>query len=366
MGKISIGVVGCGDVAQHFYLCELHRLKDRAELLAVCDLNEERAKKTGEQFGARACFTDLAHLLRESDAEVILNLTPHKAHAAVTQAALDAGRHVYSEKPLAQSLRDATQLIETAASKGLKLACAPTTMLLPTAIRWQELLNEGAIGRVTFARAQKVGPPMWSSFQPEHKWFFSEGCGVLMEEGVYPLTALTGFFGPAKRVCAMAGTIIPERVISDGAAAGEIFQTEADDSAHLLLEFDGFFAALDCSWCAHASRNEGMEVHGENGVLAGNPTYADTALEIFHPGRGWQTEEPGKGRTRIEAWILGIEHFLESIFNDSVPINSAEHARHVLDIMLTAGRSAREGQTIELQTDFQHSSGLSKIKRQDD
>ena len=93
---------------------------------------------------------------------------------------------------------------------------------------------------------------------------------------------------------------------------------------------------------------------------------ADTALEIFHPGRGWQTEEPGKGRTRIEAWILGIEHFLECIFNGSEPINSAEHARHVLDIMLTAGRSAREGQTIELQTDFQHSSGPGKIKRQDD
>ena len=213
MRTVRIGVVGCGEVAQRVYLPEFHRLNDKAALVAVCDRVEERARAAQQRFGARTYYTDLERFLRESDAEIVVNLTPHKAHVPVSMAALEAGRHVYTEKPLAQSVDDATQLIETARAHHVKLACAPVTLLLPTAQRWQHLLREGAIGDVTFARAQLLAPPIWDDFPLDHVWYYAAGSGPLMDVGVYALTALTGLFGPALRVSAMAGTIMSEHVI---------------------------------------------------------------------------------------------------------------------------------------------------------
>src|SRR5215468_8803990 len=112
MRMVRIGVVGCGEVAQRVYLPEFHRLNDKAALVAVCDNVEERARAAQQRFGARTYYTDLERFLRHSDADIVVNLTPHKAHFPVSMAALEAGRHVDTEKPMAQSVDDATQLIE--------------------------------------------------------------------------------------------------------------------------------------------------------------------------------------------------------------------------------------------------------------
>ena len=353
MRTVRIGVVGCGEVAQRVYLPEFHRLNDKAALVAVCDRVEERARAAQQRFGARTYYTDLERFLRESDAEIVVNLTPHKAHVPVSMAALEAGRHVYTEKPLAQSVDDATQLIETARAHHVKLACAPVTLLLPTAQRWQHLLREGAIGDVTFARAQLLAPPIWGDFPPDHVWYYAAGSGPLMDVGVYALTALTGLFGPALRVSAMAGTIMSEHVISNGPAAGRRFRNEVADSVHLHLDFGHFFATFDVSWCVQASRNETLEVYGTHGTLSGDPTYANTPIHIFRPGSGWGVDEPTPRLPRSDDWFLGVAHLVDCVLHDTEPIPSATHARHVLDIMLTALRSAQEGRTLTLQTTFQ-------------
>src|SRR5437867_1871728 len=168
MRVVNIGVVGCGEVAQRVYLPEFQRLNDKAALVAVCDRVEERARAAQQRFGARTYYTDLDRFLRESNAEIVVNLTPHKAHVPVSMAALEAGRHVYTEKPMAQSVDDATRLIEVARAHHVKLACAPVTLLLPTAQRWRHLLPQGVIGRATFARAQLLAPPIWEDLSPDH------------------------------------------------------------------------------------------------------------------------------------------------------------------------------------------------------
>ena len=137
MRTVNIGVVGCGAVAQRVYLPEFHRLHGKAALVAVCDRVEERARAAQQRFGARTYYTDLERFLRDSNADIVVNLTPHQAHMPVSMAALEAGRHVYTEKPLAQSVDDATQLIEAARAHHVKLACAPVILLLPTAQRWR-------------------------------------------------------------------------------------------------------------------------------------------------------------------------------------------------------------------------------------
>ena len=355
MRKVKVGVVGCGEVAQRIYLPEFPRLRDKAVLVAVCDPVEQRAIEAQKRFGARTYYADLDRFLRESDAEIVVNLTPHHAHAAVSLAALKAGKHVYTEKPMAQSLDDATQLIEAAKTRHVKLACAPVSMLLPPARRWQQLLSDGAIGRITFARAQALGPPIWQGFSPDHVWYFSAGSGPLLDVGVYGLTALTSFFGPALRVSAMAGTIINERIIGDGPSAGTRFRTDVADSVHLQLDWGRFFATLDVSWCVQASRNASLEVYGEAGTLSGDPTHANTPIHLFRPGEGWTVDAPTQRLPRSDDWSQGVAHLADCVLHHTEPINSAMHARHVLDIMLTALRSAHEGRTLPLRTTFRPS-----------
>jgi predicted dehydrogenase len=352
MRQVNVGVVGCGDAAQRVYLAEFHRLQDRAQLVAVCDRVAARADEAQRRFGAKAAYTDLDRLLRDSDVDLVLNLTPHHAHAAVSLAALEAGRHVYTEKPMAQSLHEATALIDKANAHRVKFACAPVTLLLPTMRRWQQRLRDGAIGRPTFARAQALAAPLWDGFAPDHAWYFSAGSGPLMDMGVYTLTALTGLFGPALRVSAMAGTILQERVIGDGPFAGIRIPTDVDDSVHLHLDFGQLFAAVDISWCVQASRNELLEVYGEAGTLSGDPTAANTPLHWFRSGGPWMVEESLPHLPRSDDWIQGVAHLIDCVVNDTEPLNNALHARHVLDIMLTALRSATSGQTLALQTTF--------------
>jgi predicted dehydrogenase len=174
-----------------------------------------------------------------------------------------------------------------------------------------------------------------------------------MDVGVYALTALTGLLGPVLRVSAMAGTIIGEHVIGNGPAAGRRFRSEVADSVHLHLDFGGFFATLDVSWCVQASRNETFEVYGEHGTLSGDPTYANTPIQIFRPGSGWTVDEPTPRWLRSDDWFQGVAHLVDCVRHDTAPVPSATHARHVLDIMLTALRSAREGRVLGLQTTFQ-------------
>jgi predicted dehydrogenase len=352
MRQVNIGVVGCGDAAQRVYLAEFHRLQDKARLVAVCDRVAVRAHEAQRRFGAKASYTDLDRFLCDSDVDIVLNLTPHHAHVRVSLAALEAGKHVYTEKPMAQSLHEATALIEKASAHRVKLACAPITLLLPTMRRWQQRIREGAIGRPTFARAQALAAPLWDGFTPDQAWYFTTGSGPLMDMGVYTLTALTGLFGPALGVSAVARTILPERIIGDGPYAGTSIPTGVDDSVHLHLDFGQLFASVDISWCVQASRNELLEVYGEAGTLSGDPTAANTPLHWFRPGAPWRVEESLPRLPRGDDWIQGVAHLIDCVVNDAEPLNNALHARHVLDIMLTALRSAKSGQTLALQTTF--------------
>jgi predicted dehydrogenase len=125
-----------------------------------------------------------------------------------------------------------------------------------------------------------------------------------------------------------------------------------DDSVHLHLDLGRVFATLDISWCVQASRNAILEVYGEAGTLSGDPTVANTPIHLFRLGCPWTAEEPRQRLPRSDDWIRGVAHLIDCVVHDIEPVNNAIHARHVLDIMLTAVRSAREGRPLTLQTTF--------------
>src|SRR5688572_26590949 len=185
MEPIRLAFLGCGDVAQRDYLPEFHRIQDRARIVAVCGRTPERARATADQYDVPFWTTGYERLLAEPGIDAVINLTPIQLHAETNLAALQAGKHVYSEKPLAASLRDARRIQDEAGQRGLKLVSAPCVMLFPQVRYAQALLNEGAVGAVYSARGNgHGGVPPWHGYASDPTQFFAAGGGPARDMGV--------------------------------------------------------------------------------------------------------------------------------------------------------------------------------------
>jgi predicted dehydrogenase len=169
VSKIRLALLGCGDVAQRDYLPEFHRLAERAEIVAVCARSESRVRDVAQQYQIDAWYTDYARMLAESDAEAVINLTPIQQHTETTLAALEAGKHVYSEKPMASTVAQALRIRETAEQQGLILVAAPCVMLFPQVQYAKSVLEAGDIGAVYSARGiGHYGVPPWGGPRRKH------------------------------------------------------------------------------------------------------------------------------------------------------------------------------------------------------
>ncbi len=347
--KIRLALLGCGDVAQRDYLPEFHRLADRAEIVAVCGRGEERARAVAQQYGIPAWYTDYAQMLAESDAQAVINLTPIQLHTQTTLAALQAGKHVYTEKPVASSVADALAIRDEADKRGLVLVCAPCVRLFPQVRYAQEQLAAGWMGAVYSARAYAhMGVPPWRGYTSDPTPFFAQGGGPAFDMGVYPLHVLTGLLGPVHRVTAFVGRALESFVVEDGPVAGKRVAVEADDNWQMLLDFgNGLLASLAANNCVLGSRAPQVDIHGLRGTLALDPIDVSAPIEVLRAGEGWQSiPPPATGRAAGPDHHLGIEHLVECIETGRPPILSAAHALHVIDILEKAARSSQEGQAM--------------------
>ena len=353
--KIRLALLGCGDVAQRDYLPEFHRLKERAEIVAVCGRNPERARRVAEEYGIPVWYTDYARMLAESDAQAVINLTPIQLHTKTTLAALQAGKHVYTEKPIASSVADALRIRDEAESRGLILVCAPCVRLFPQVRYAQEQLAAGNLGAVFSARAYAhMGVPPWRGYASDPTPFFAHGGGPAFDMGVYPLHVLTGLLGPVQRVTALVGKALDSFVVADGPFEGKRVAVEADDNWQMLLDFgNGRLASLAANNCVLGSRAPQVEIHGLRGTLALDPIDVSAPIEVLRQGSGWQSiSPPPTGRASGPDHHLGIEHLVECIETGRPPILSAAHALHVIDILEKAARSSQEGRTLAIEHFF--------------
>jgi predicted dehydrogenase len=350
---VKLAFLGCGDVAQRDYLPELHRLADRVELVAVCGRGEERARDVAARYGAPAWYTDYTRMLAESDADAVINLTPIQLHAETTLAALEAGKHVYSEKPLAGSVRDAERIRDEARRRGLTVIAAPCVLLYPQVRYAQELLAAGAIGEVHAVVGQgHGGVPPWHGYMSDPAPFFTAGGGPLVDMGVYPLHALTGLIGPARRVSAMAARVQSGFVVPDGPAQGKHVPIEVPDTWHLTLDLGGArLASITANNVVRRSRAPQLELFGLDGTIALNLLDVAAPVEVFSDGQ-WQQIEVPRQRAGGPDHLLGIEHLVDCVATGSEPLVSVDHARHVIEIMEGAARAAADGRAVDLQTTF--------------
>jgi predicted dehydrogenase len=357
---VKVGVVGCGDVAHKSYLPALARYSERARLTAVCDADPARAERAAKTYGVPRFYSEYDRFLAEADVAMVVILTRNVDHAAHALAALRAGKHVCCEKLLANRVDEATEIIELAHARGLKLAVAPAVLLDPGVARAAQLIQGGAIGKVCLVRGHATGPGPASDPKQlgDPTWFYQSGSGALREQGVYPLTTVTGLLGPAKRVTALAGIAIPETPRRRGPVVGGTIHVEAPDNYVVLLDFgEGCIATVDASYCVRAERPAPTEIFGSTGSLnLWSWRHDGHRVEVFHENHDlgladWIAAAPaGLGREWEYGWTA--THLVDCLYDGRSVALTAEHHRHVVEIIEATESSAREGRTIELRTTF--------------
>jgi len=348
--RVKLAILGTGDVAMRDYLPEMGRLADRATVVAVCDRTGARGRAVADQFGA-TWFGDYHQMLAHGDADAVINLTPIQAHDETTLAALAAGKHVYTEKPVATTVSAGERMRDLARQRELIVVCAPSVLVFPQVQTARRLLEEGTIGQVYAARGVgHGGVPPWEGYTSDPSPFFALGGGPLRDMGVYPLHALTGLLGPARRVTALSARTRPSFVAGDGPAAGKRVHLEVDDNWQLILDLGAArLATVEANNCAQATQAPQLELMGVGGTIALSLLDMTAPVELLRPGQAWQAiPAPDGARQAGPDHLLGVEHLIQCIQGGTPPLLSLDHALHIMAIVEAAERSAATGATVQL------------------
>ena len=364
-GEIGFGVIGCGDVALRTYAPGLALRGDKAPVRALYDPDRARAELMAADLVARGLprpriAASLADLLADADVTAVFNLTPAPFHHEVNVAALQAERHVFSEKPLAGSVADAWAAIDLARRRGLTLLCAPAVMAT-NRFRWlKERLDRGWLGRPTLAVGQyaNMGPATWIDYKGDPAVFYSASVGPALDTGVYLLHAITGLLGPARRVEAFGGIAIPRRNVLIPGREGQVIEVGTPDHLLIHLDFgDNRFAQVLSSFATPRSKAPALEIHGEGGTVSISLESwydPDAPIDFLlrderpHGLEQWDRAAPSGPSCAAHLIEAGPEHFAAVLEGAEAPILRAEHAAHVLEIILAAAQSVREGRAVEL------------------
>ncbi|MFI6080764.1 Gfo/Idh/MocA family protein [Streptomyces sp. NPDC051217] len=350
MGEpLRVGMVGAGKISGE-YLKTLERLDD-VRLTAVTDLDTERAESVAARIPGVAVVASVAELVARPDVDAVLNLTLPAVHAEVARAALDAGKHVYGEKPLAMTREEAGGLLAAAAGRGLRIGCAPDTVLGTGVQTARGAVDDGLIGAPVAATAFMTTPGH-ERWHPAPEFYYRDGGGPLLDMGPYYLSALVHLLGPVSRVTGAASMPRAERTIGSGPRAGEHFDSEVETHVTGLLEHTGgALTTLVMSFDIHAARLPRIEVHGTEGSLSvPDPNGFDGPVELHRAGGEWE-RLPVSGGYRDAGRGTGLADLATALAGDRPHRASGELARHVLDVMLTLLDAAREGVWLPVRSD---------------
>ncbi len=355
MKPIKVGLVGCGTIAGVMHLPGLAQMRElgKVEIVAVGDVIPEKAREAAQRFAVPTWYGDLDRMLADADFELLVNTTPIPDHFGVSLAALRTGRHVYTQKPMALTVAEATTLIEEARTKGVKLASAPEHPVRPQVQSMRNLIAEGAIGKVTFARViSSHDGPEKHDVPRDSTWFYKPGSNPILDLGVHGLSQITAIIGPVQKLACFSGRALSERITTAGSFKGKRIEVEIDDNSLLLLDFgDARFAFLDATYCVPATLSPRLEIHGTEGslaVLGGGG--ATSTLKLYQTAVGdWRdVEVPPTPAIRD----LGVLHLVDCLRENRELILTGERGRHLVEVLAAATDAAAAGRTLEMSTTF--------------
>jgi predicted dehydrogenase len=355
MNQVRIALVGCGTIAHAMHLVGIKTMADmgKVDLVAVCDIIEERARVTSEKFSVPQYYTDLDRMLGETEFDLLVDTTPIPSHFEVNLCGLQAGKHVYTQKPMTTTVEEATVLIEEARQRGLKLGCAPEHTVRPLIRQIKKLIAEGAIGQVAFAKVKSSHDgPEKHDVPRDSTWYYQPGSSPILDMGVHGLNQITSILGPARRLTSFSGRNVPTREILAGPFRGKTIEVNIDDNSLLLLDFgDDRFVFLDATYCVMASMGPRMEIYGSEGTIAVSENRREERPLYLYRLETMEWTQPDV-TPAPPVRDLGVLHMVDCLLNDKPLELTGEHGRHLVEIMTQAPKTAAEGRTIELKTTF--------------
>ena len=356
---LGIGIIGCGNIsAAYFTLAPLFR---GLEVRACADVNPEAARTRAAEFDVRAQSVD--ELFANPEVEIVINLTIPDAHGPVTRAALEAGKHVYSEKPLVLSVEDGLELKALADAKGLRVGCAPDTFMGGAHQQARAMIDGGEIGAVTAGTAHVMSHGM-EHWHPNPDFFFLPGGGPMLDLGPYYIANLINLIGPVRRVAALASSASPTRtILTEGPRKGQTVPVMTPTNIHALLDFaSGATITVSTSWDVWAHRHGAMEIYGTEGTLfVPDPNFFGGDLEaagrdgVIAAVKPWDhplgvPNQGSKAVPRANYRSIGLADMVAAIREGRDARCSIERALHGVEVMTAILKSAETGVFVELVT----------------
>jgi predicted dehydrogenase len=341
MKPVRVGIIGCGNISG-IYLRSGARFA-AFEIAACADLDRTRARTAAAEHGIpRACT--VKQMLADKSIELVVNLTVPKAHFDVSMAALDAGKHVYSEKPLALSPEQGRALLDRAAGKGLLVGCAPDTFLGAAHQTARKIVDDGWIGAPVSATAfmQCHGHESW---HPNPFFYYEPGGGPMFDMGPYYLTALVNLLGPVRRVCASAQSAFAERTATCAEHAGASIPVQTPTHIAAVADFaGGAVGTLVMSFDVWRASLHCIEVHGTEGSMqVPDPNGFGGPVRLWRPGQDDWKELPHSHAYADNARGLGVADMAGAIRGKRPHRASGALAFHVLEVMQACLDSSRDG-----------------------
>jgi predicted dehydrogenase len=347
--KIRVGLIGCGSVSGQ-YLPHLTK-SEYAEVVSLCDIKPERAKRAAEEYKVANWYPHIDQMLKGVPFDLLVNTTDMQEHGRLNKIAIQAGKNIWCEKPLANTYEEGRDLVDLAQKKGVRIWGAPAVVNSPQFEFMAKQIADGKLGKIATAHGHYGHEgPGWSAF------FYEKNGGSLPDLGVYNIATITGLFGPAKSVVAMTNIITPTRKVED---KGNV-TVEAEDNAHVLFEHhSGVLSHIQSGF-------NYFDPYGHEGTGQERPTISIYGKEanMHLIGYDWKPfgvdmatmKNPATKRYATDpgtyVWQEGASNICECMATGKEPRINVEHSLHVLEIIEAARKSQEKGSRIALKSTF--------------
>jgi len=349
----KIGFVGVGDISG-IYLKNITEVFGEIEIAGLCDLKREKAERAAEKYGISKIYRDMYELFADPEVDIVLNITRPYEHFGVTKAALEAGKHVYSEKPLAATLEEGRILKRRADEKGLVLGGAPDTFLGAGIQTCRKLIDDGYIGTPVGAAAFMIcrGHESW---HPDPEFYYKHGGGPMLDMGPYYLTALVNLLGPVERVAGMAKASYPTRLITSERLNGTVIDVDVPTYITGLLQFrSGAVGTIFTTFDVKYTEGARLEVYGSKGTLiVPDPNNFGGQVRLLRNEEKEYRDMPLCFSYPENSRALGLADMAKALETGRRHRANSEQTLHVLEVMSAIETSGRDGRFVGIESAFE-------------
>ncbi|WP_108395695.1 Gfo/Idh/MocA family protein [Devosia submarina] len=347
MDKLGIGIVGLGNISAAYLKASTHF--PILDIRAVADMNPAAAKARADEFGLKAVGVD--ELFADPSIDIILNLTIPKAHVEVGLRAIEAGKHVYSEKPLGIAFAEGQKLIAAAKAKGLRVGSAPDTFLGGAHQTSRRIVDEDTLGQMVGGTAYFMCPGH-ERWHPNPAFYYEVGGGPMLDMGPYYITDLVNLLGPVAKVSGVGSMLRNTRTITAKERAGEIIPVHVPTHVSGTLIFQsGAVVQVTMSFDVAGHKHVPLEIYGTEGSLVvPDPNFFGGQIELLKKGGEWQRVDTDMPYADGNYRSIGLADMAHAIASDRPHRANGDLALHVLEVMEAFDVSSRTGQVVNIST----------------